>query len=381
MNLPARPRHFPRLSPELLRPKFWEVAMDERDMRYITPFQKARIEKGYAIEGLAASMGMEIHQYTDFENGFTRPNVKDILGFCMATKIHPLDLYVSDKRDIPLPQEIVAALVDIAGRGDEAGMDRRRASARLRQEAACAYAMVHEHSVDFRPMFVALGISPDSQRCNAPLYIPADFTDTICRTMPEEDEPVFIKIMKVSRENTVRGFIDKCLNAYDLMLAGECRDRLATHQRIGAMRDRTLTALSRTAASLFGEDGKQAAADNILNMIRTTKDRLALKSRIMNNPSLVGDGCSDVKSSQVLAFFTAALHEVEYEALYDRNNPAKRLEEAKMRYDSFKCWRDRPHTQRMIDWFENLVTLQYKHPDLLENREPVAALEKDRTPQ
>lgn len=369
MNLPAHQRYFPRLAPELVRPKFWEVALDARDPQYITPFQKIRIEKGFPVPDLARAMGMEIHDYTNFENGFVHPHADDIIRFCVATKAHPLDLYRLTAPDIPLPREIVSVLMNVAGRYDFSDADRRRAAARLQQEIDRAYSMVHEHSADYQPMFMALGISPGSNRTNAPLYVPADFTDAMHRAAPE-DVPTFITIMRQSREKTPRGFIECCLNAYQLMLEADAHDRRAIDRHTGAMHDRALQSLARSAADLFGEDGKQAGADNMLNMIRVAKDLLALKSRVLNNPSLVGEQRGPARAGVVLAFFTAATHQVEYERLCDRNHPAKRLEDARLRLEAFLCWRDRPQTQRMIDWFENWLVLKYIHGGALNITNP-----------
>ena len=356
MGVPAKQPTGPQLAVNEARPQFWKVAPHNRDDHYLTPFQRLRMQNNMPPQDMADYMDLPLGDYTDFENGFVRPDVDHILTFCKAIRSHPLDLYPSTSVIAPLPPEILQCLLRVM---DDSAWDKRdktRANARLELETRSALSVLKIRAREMMPLWISIGVSPTMQGYNAPFYMPEGMV--LDRGSMSNAEEGLASVLYRLTEDTPRSFLEKCLNAYQLDLERECTERSSIMETINKAIEKNEKRLENSARVLYGDKGRDGAIKSMLNLIPQC-DRETLREQFNRNPAMIMALDRIPTPSMLRHFFDAACASVKYDAMMKRSNPEDRFDAATERLEDFLSWRERPRTRQTLDWFENMCILCY----------------------
>lgn len=373
----------PKMGIEALRPKFWEVSAERvRDDDFATPFHKMRVLEQFTDSEMAEKMDMDLDEYLAFELGTVRPVLEDIMNFCDAVECHPLDLYAEPWGGVPLPREIFESLISVVE--DKEYYDdayRLRARDRLDIEMRQAEAMVNEQVNDYKPLFIAMGYSPDLKNFNAPLYNAPDWAKE-SRPPP----PSAVDALNASNGAVIdtqglidhgvehpRVYIENCLNAYEIELETRYNIHLQLSANMAARVTRNREILLGVAKHLYGDEHAVTAVARMVDWQRknpTIKERL--RDSYLVNLGVIGlllpqhvaainrqdsGAISEIRTKARLLFQAASI-QIRNEENFPGESVSKHARAAFHEYNSLKVWRASARTQRLLDWFDNWLVLR-----------------------
>lgn len=370
----------PKVAVEALRPKFWEVSAERvRKDDFATPFHKMRVLEQMSDTVMAEKMDMDLDEYLDFELGNVRPILEDIMNFCDAVHCHPLDLYAEPWGGVPLPREIFEALVSIVE--DEEYYDdayRQRARDRLDVELRQAESFVSEGVNEFKPLFIAMGYSPDLKQFNAPLYTPPEWTASSGPKPPStsqtagKDPVVDTRSLIDQGVEHPRMYIENCLNAYEIELERNYSVHLQLSTGMAARIAKNREIMRGLAVFLYGEANADVAIMRLTDwQYKNPANRERLRESYLGNPGMIcpllphhasalirqdQGGINDIRSKGRLLFHSVTIN-IRNEQNFPGETVSKHARAAYHEWSSFKVWRASPRTQRSLDWFDNWLVL------------------------
>lgn len=380
----------PKLGIEALRPKFWEVSAERvRQDDFVTPFHKMRVLEQMTDSQMAEKMDMNLDEYLDFELGKVRPVLEDFMNFCDAVQCHPLDLYAEPWGGVPLPREIFEALISVAE--DQEYYDeqyRQRARERLELELRQGEAFVNENVNDLKPLFIALGYSPDMSNFNAPLYTPPEWAHTGGRPVSASRELTTGKDAVLDTRSLIdegvehpHVYIDNCLTAYEIELETRYNVHLQLSTAMATRIVRNKEILQGLAIHLYGETNAGVAVTRLADwLLKNPANKERLRETYLENMSLItpvlpmhmmtlkqGDQhARNELQNKGRLFFQAIVISLRNEQNFPGDSVSKQARSAYHEWNSFKIWRASPRTQRSLDWFDNWLVLcgmfKSKHP-------------------
>lgn len=357
MSVPAK---LPGLPHDVLRPQFWKVAADRSEGLYATPFEKHRVLAGLSIENMAPLMIMYVDEYAAFEQGKVRAVPHDILAYCEALELHPLDLYAEPYPGMPLPVELrdVLQIAEQSPLYDTSF--RKRAYDRLMLELERSNAMLEANVDELHPLLISLGYAPGLQNYHVPFY-----------DCENENISEFLQDIIDGGTEHPRGTVNAYLNAYNLVLEEERDVHLENHQNLTKRSQSNDRIMHSVGTILYGNAGIEFALERLRQKIIQAQNISALKEDLLANPETLGRLTFAATNglpfrqieeerrlelqSHLRLLFVAARHDVQYdEAIRNQSDTVNAV--AKVLAD-FVSWRESPRTQCLLDWFENWLVL------------------------
>lgn len=372
----------PKVAIEALRPKFWEVSAERvRKDDFATPFHKMRVLEQITDSEMAAKLDMNLDEYLDFELGNVRPVLEDIMNFCDAVHCHPLDLYAEPWGGVPLPREIFEALISVVE--DKEFYDeayRQRARDRLEVELRQAEALVTEGVNEYKPLFIAMGYSPDLKTFNAPLYTAPQWAQT---SSPPPVSPG--KDLTTGKDAVIdtaalidqgvehpRFYIENCLNAYEIELETRYNVHLQLSTNMVARIAKNKEIMRGLALHLYGEAGADVAAARLTDwLVKNPGARERLRETYLSNLALISpllpqhiaaqnrqdQAALNEMRTKARLLFQAVTINIRNDQNFPGETASKHARAAYHEWNSFKIWRASPRTQRSLDWFDNWLVL------------------------
>ncbi len=343
------PAKLPGLPRGLLPPKFFEVAADRSTSPFATPFEKYRRQERLGVEEMAERMHMPIEDYVAFENGKVRPVPIDILAYCEALDLHPLDLYAEPYPGTPLSPELRDALW-LADRSPcYEDSFRQRAQQRLVLEYRRGTAMLESSREELVPLRIAMELSSGPQG-EAFYHCDDDFT--------------------AQEDRTPRVMFNNCLNAYQLMLEDEVALHTQIYMTLGNAYRRNVERMEKAAKVLYGVE-RENVIERMRQHIAQTQSVRLLKEMLRQNPYFFGALDPVVMKGKSFAEMTGEdqnhlqerlQHLLSVVCVDTRCQEALKNQSGSMDHSiaalrDFEVWRESPRTQYLLDWFENHLIL------------------------